>query len=75
MQACLLIRVQKIKIKEQNINGKKKEYNRSTFQVFDMDPQQAQVLHQSRESSGHWGKAYAVEASEPDKGITCVKSF
>ena len=40
-----------------------------------MDPQQAQVLHQSRESSGHWGTAYAVEASEPTKVITVSRHF
>lgn len=40
-----------------------------------MDPQQAEVFHQSKESSGHWGKAYAVGASESAKSITRVKAF
>ncbi len=40
-----------------------------------MDPQLAEVFHQSRESSGHWGKAYAVKALESAKSITSVKTF
>lgn len=30
-----------------------------------MDPQQAEVYHQSRPSSGNWEIVYAVEALEP----------
>lgn len=38
---------------------------RPTFQVFDMDRQPAQVLHQSIENNEHWEKACEAEALEP----------
>ena len=45
--------------------GTCEQTNSHTFQELGMDPPQAQVFHRPTANSGHWERAYALEASVP----------